>query len=140
MTGQSQLHCNVGVGAIIMRAATHILLVRPTKQAHAEECWTIPGGGVYSGESLEAGIDREVAEETGLAVEAKKILDSFVAKIDGRDWISIVFLVQSFSGVPKIGEPTIAAEVRWHRLHQLPRINEISHIALHRARIGERQE
>jgi 8-oxo-dGTP diphosphatase len=39
--------------------------------------WTLPGGGIEVGETLEAGIARELLEETGLIVEVGPIVDVF---------------------------------------------------------------
>ncbi|MCS6833894.1 MAG: NUDIX hydrolase, partial [Flammeovirgaceae bacterium] len=36
--------------------------------------WTVPGGGVNFGESLESALRREFAEETGLSVQIKQFL------------------------------------------------------------------
>jgi 8-oxo-dGTP diphosphatase len=53
------------VGAIVQDAAGRILLVRRANPP-AQGTWSIPGGRVEPGESAEAAVVRELAEETGL--------------------------------------------------------------------------
>jgi ADP-ribose pyrophosphatase YjhB (NUDIX family) len=57
----------VGVGAVIFRGA-EVLLVR-RGQEPARDVWSLPGGVVELGETLEAALVREIKEETGLSVE-----------------------------------------------------------------------
>lgn len=49
-----------------------ILLVRQRVSAARE--WSLPGGRVESGESLEEAMRREMEEETGLSVSVKRLL------------------------------------------------------------------
>jgi 8-oxo-dGTP diphosphatase len=55
-----------GVGAVIFRGE-EVLLVR-RGQEPARDSWSLPGGLVELGETLEEAISRELAEETGLRV------------------------------------------------------------------------
>jgi ADP-ribose pyrophosphatase YjhB (NUDIX family) len=48
----------------ILRWHGRILLIRHEKRGR--EHWLLPGGGIRSGETLTAGLQRELAEETGI--------------------------------------------------------------------------
>lgn len=55
------------VGAVVHDPAGRLLLVRRAHEPHAG-LWSLPGGRVEAGETLEQAVRREVAEETGLVV------------------------------------------------------------------------
>jgi 8-oxo-dGTP diphosphatase len=63
----------VGVGAIILRKGTILLEKRANAPARGQ--WTIPGGVVEVGESLEDAVARETKEETGLLVQSARLID-----------------------------------------------------------------
>jgi 8-oxo-dGTP diphosphatase len=63
----------VGVGAIILREGKILLEQRGNEPARGQ--WTIPGGVVEVGESLEAAVLRETFEETGLRGEIVGLID-----------------------------------------------------------------
>ncbi len=65
----------VGVGAVVFDAGC-VLLVRRAKAPLAGE-WSLPGGAVELGETLEEAVVREVAEETGLRVVPLQVLKAF---------------------------------------------------------------
>jgi 8-oxo-dGTP diphosphatase len=65
----------VGVGAVVFQGDC-VLLVRRAK-APLEGAWSLPGGAVELGETLEEAVVREVAEETGLRVVPVKVLKAF---------------------------------------------------------------
>jgi len=56
----------VAVGAVVVADDALLLVRRGTPPQEGR--WTIPGGRVEWGETLAAALEREVAEETGLAV------------------------------------------------------------------------
>lgn len=55
------------VGAVVLDASGRLLLIRRGHEPHAG-LWSLPGGRVEAGETLEQAVRREVLEETGLLV------------------------------------------------------------------------
>ncbi len=65
----------VGVGAVIVEAGK-VVLVRRRFEPLAGR-WSLPGGMLELGETLEAGVAREMREETGLDVEVGPVIEVF---------------------------------------------------------------
>jgi len=65
----------LGVGALIFNR-DNILLVERGKEP-LKGYWSLPGGMLETGETLEQGVIREVHEETGLDVKPLKVLEIF---------------------------------------------------------------
>ena len=65
----------VGVGAVIVEAGK-VLLVKRRYEPLAGH-WSIPGGTLELGETLEEGITREMREETGLEIEVGPVIEVF---------------------------------------------------------------
>lgn len=63
----------VGVGAVVVHEGKVLLVQRGTEPLRGE--WSLPGGLLEVGESLSAGVVREVREETGLIVEAVELIE-----------------------------------------------------------------
>ena len=73
----------VGVGAVIVRD-DRILIVRRRYEPLAGR-WSLPGGTLELGETLEAGVAREMREETGLDVEVGPVIEVFDRIIRDED-------------------------------------------------------
>lgn len=65
----------VGVGAVIV-AEGKVVLVRRRYEPLAGQ-WSLPGGAVEVGETLEASVAREIREEVGLEVVVGPIIEVF---------------------------------------------------------------
>lgn len=94
----------VGVGAAIFRAGRVLLVQRGREPAYGK--WSLPGGLVEVGESLQDAVRREVLEEVGLEVVVKDMvvaLDRVLFDDAGRieyHYILLDFLCESESGEP----------------------------------------
>lgn len=93
-----------------------VLLATRTKPP-ADQLWSLPGGKVEAGETLEEAALRELDEEVG--VKARIIGFNRHVEIFGRDSAGAVthhFVVASFVGEWLSGEPTVGPEagaVKW---------------------------
>jgi ADP-ribose pyrophosphatase YjhB (NUDIX family) len=65
----------VGIGGVIVDAGKVVLIRR--KYAPLQGQWSLPGGGVEVGETLEAAVAREMLEETGLDVVVGPVIEVF---------------------------------------------------------------
>ena len=66
----------VGVGAVIVSDEGEVLLVKRRHEPLAGQ-WSLPGGMLELGETLEAGVAREMLEETGLIVSVGPVVEVF---------------------------------------------------------------
>src|SRR6202011_2866569 len=65
----------VGVGGVIIEQGRALLIRRGSEPLLGE--WSIPGGTLELGETLEQGVARELLEETGLTVRVIELLEVF---------------------------------------------------------------
>ena len=65
----------VGVGGVIIEDGRTLLIRRGSEPLRGE--WSIPGGTLELGESLQAGVARELREETGLDVRVLELIEVF---------------------------------------------------------------
>ena len=75
----------VGVGAVVVHEG-RVLLVR-RGAAPSRGLWAVPGGALELGETLQQGAEREILEETGVAIRAREpvcAFDFFERDGDGR--------------------------------------------------------
>lgn len=105
----------VGVGCVVLNGA-HVLLER-RGQPPARGAWSIPGGLIELGETVEEAVRREVLEECNVVVEVGPLLGVFepmVRDTDGR--LQYHYVVIDFAGYYVSGELTAgddAAELCW---------------------------
>ena len=99
-----------------------ILLTKRAKPPK-KDYWFPPGGAINLGETVEAGIKREVLEETGLTISTlqfEQYLDVILPDIKGKTeyhYVEMVFSSDSYEGKIKAGDD--ALDVRWIPLQDI---------------------
>jgi 8-oxo-dGTP diphosphatase len=74
----------VGVGGVVIVEGRALLICRGSEPLRGQ--WSIPGGTLELGESLQQGVARELLEETGLVVRVLDLIEVFDrVYLDGQD-------------------------------------------------------
>lgn len=123
-------YIGVGVGAVIVDHGAVLLLKR--KKSPEAGHWSIPGGRVEFGETVEAAIVREIKEELGCDAKVVSSLGvtNHIVEDEGVHWVSPRFLVV-IVGEPKNLEPDVHDAVQWFEVSKLPaNVTKTTHAAL----------
>jgi 8-oxo-dGTP diphosphatase len=100
------------VGAVVHDAARRLLLIQRGHEPH-RGLWSLPGGRVEPGETVEQAVVREVREETGLEVTAGAVVGR--VRIDAGaavyDVVDLACALSPPDQVPVAGDD--AADVRF---------------------------
>lgn len=105
----------VGVGAIILDADR--ILLEKRKNSPGRGKWSIPGGLVDIGETVEEAVIREVKEETGLEVYDPRLVDvvSYIS-LDKKGGVMYHYVIIDYFVTSKGGKPDAAsdaADLKW---------------------------
>jgi ADP-ribose pyrophosphatase YjhB (NUDIX family) len=122
----------IAVGAVILDAGEQVLLVKhvPERKSFWQGKWICPGGRLQVGEGIEAGILREVWEETHLNIRLCRPLVPFERIIYGEDGVRlhviyIDYLAERVGGALQPGDDV--GEAVWVPRLQLPALGESLH-------------
>ena len=115
----------VGTGALILRDGMLLLVKRGAQPGFGK--WSVPGGLVELGESVQNAMMREVKEEVGLDVEAVKLTDVVdTITLDGNGRVQFHFVVVNFVARIVGGELKTATDIleaRWIPVSEVDKIN-----------------
>ena len=115
----------LGVGALIFDGDRILLIERGREPLKGQ--WSLPGGGVETGERLEDALIREVREETGLQVEANEvavIFERIIPDSYGKPeyhYLLIDFLCKMTGGTLCAGDDSNCAA--WFSMDELPNLS-----------------
>lgn len=103
----------VGVGAVIEQDG-RVVLIRRRYEPLAGQ-WSLPGGTLELGETLEAGVAREMLEETGLVVSVGPVIEVFDRIVHDAEsrvryhFVLVDYLCRPVSGQLQAGSDVDAA-------------------------------
>lgn len=96
---------SVSVAGIVVRDDGRVLVIKRDDNGH----WEAPGGVLELDESFEAGVRREVLEETGLEVTVERLTGVYKNLTHGI--VALVYRCRPLGGEPRATEE--AREIRW---------------------------
>jgi 8-oxo-dGTP diphosphatase len=100
----------VGVGAVIIESGQVVLIKRRFEPLAGQ--WSLPGGTLELGETLEAGTAREMREETGLVVQVGPVIEVFDRiMFDDEKRVRYHFVLVDYLCWPMSGELRAGSDV-----------------------------
>jgi 8-oxo-dGTP diphosphatase len=111
----------VGVGGVVVRDGRVLLARRGKEPLYGR--WTVPGGTVELGETLEEAVVREMEEETGLRVEPVEVLTVFDRIEREGERVTYHYVIVDYRCRWRSGEPRAASDaldVAWASAEELP--------------------
>jgi len=109
----------IGVGVIVMQAGKVLLGRR--KGSHGAGTWSISGGHLEFGETIEECAKRELAEETGLQAQQIELGPWTNDMIDGdKHYVTLFAFVKKFQGDLLLLEPNKCEGWIWFDWDNLP--------------------
>lgn len=118
----------LGVGAVIIDDGSVLLVRRANPPLQGE--WSIPGGLVETGETTRDAIVREVLEETGLEVEATRLVEVFERILHDEQtrvqyhYVLLEYACRVVGGEVRAGSDV--SEVCWSRVDALESLSVAS--------------
>ena len=106
------------VAAALIDGNGRVLVQRRPETGSMAGLWEFPGGKLETGETPEAGLCRELAEELGIVVEecALSPLGFASAPLQDRHLVMLLFAASEWQGVP---QPLHASAIQWASPAQL---------------------
>ncbi len=109
------------MGAVVFKEDKVLLVLRG--KPPAEKQWSIPGGSIELGETLQEAAEREIAEEAGIIIQAKNPIYTFdvIERDENGDirfhYVIVDLAADYVSGELRAGDD--AVDVSWVSLEDL---------------------
>lgn len=110
----------VGVAVFVFKNMSFPMLRR--QGSHGAGHWSIPGGKLEFGESIEDCAARECREELGVEIQNPEIIGitNDIFEEEGKHYITVWVAADHKKGAPEIKEPEKCSEISWFSLQNLP--------------------
>ena len=102
------------VGAVVVKGEDVLLVMRGKEPGYGQ--WSIPGGAIHVGETLQKAVVREIGEETGLIVEPVCLIEAFDRIVQDEEgqilyhYVLLDFLCRYRSGEAKASSDVMKVE------------------------------
>ena len=134
----------VGIGGVVIENGRALLIKRGSEPLLGQ--WSIPGGTLELGESLQQGVARELLEETGLEVQVLDMIEAFdrifldpaAPKAEGRSrpkyhYVIVDYLCERLAGEAQAGSDVTdiayATEEELEKFHMTSTATRVLHRA-----------
>jgi len=120
------------VAAVIVQDDRLLLIKRGVEPSKGK--WSIPGGSIEWGETLEDALKREVREETGLEIEVGAVAGVFDLITGAYHYVIIDYFARPIGGELRPGDD--ASDARWIALDELDSYELTDHLRERLAEMG----
>lgn len=110
----------VGVGVFVVK--DNKILMQKRIGAHGVGTWSLPGGHLEFGESVEDCARREVLEELGVEIKNIRLgpYTNDIFETEGKHYITLFVISDYKSGEPRVLEPDRTTDFNWFSWGSLP--------------------
>ncbi len=108
----------IGVGVFVYKGSRFLIGKRVGN--HGSNSWSLPGGHLEYGESIEACAEREVFEETGLKIKDLEIAAATSDIFKDKHYVTIFVKSSYLDGRPLVKEREKIIEWKWITKEDLP--------------------
>ena len=110
----------IGIGIFVFKEGKFLMGLR--KGSHGENTWSIPGGHLEFGETIEMASEREAFEETGVKITNIRFagVTNDIFEEEGKHYITIWMISDWKSGKERIMEPDKFLDFSWKDFDSLP--------------------
>lgn len=111
----------VGIGVFVIKKGKFLMGCR--RNSHGDGSWSVPGGHLEFGETIENGAAREVLEETNIKIKNVKIagITNDIFKKEDKHYVTIWVVSRWKSRKEKITEPGKYINIGWFDFKSLPK-------------------
>jgi 8-oxo-dGTP pyrophosphatase MutT (NUDIX family) len=106
----------------LINAQNEVLLLRRINTPFSNNCYSLPGGEIKSGESATQAAIREASESLGITIKLEDLhfVHLMSRKCNAPEFFTCVFTPTFYTGVLSNNQPERHDDMRWFSIDKLP--------------------